>query len=200
MKKALTLILFLPFIPSAQTTEPTDSINSHTLDEVVVEGATQSTSPTATTFIPSSRQKNASQNAVDLLRQIGIPQIKVNPMDNSVTDNAGGDVSIFINYMPASQEEMQGLRTAEVRKVEYLEFPTDPRFRGAPRVINIIVQEYDYGGYTKISATENFFAGYSFLFLNLCRSARAKGQPLTFQNSVTSTFVGSNFKAAPIEE
>ena len=80
-------------------------------------------------------------------------------MDNSVTDNAGGDVSIFINYMPASQEEMQGLRTADVRKVEYLEFPTDPRFRGVQRAINIIVQEYDYGGYTKIYASENFMAG-----------------------------------------
>lgn len=154
-------MLFLPFFASAQTQEASDSIVTSTLDELVVEGLTQSTSATATTYIPSSRQKNASQNAIDLLRQMGIPQIKVNPMDNSVKDNAGGEVAIFINYMPASQEEMQGLRTAEVRKVEYLEFPVDPRFRGAPRVINIIVQEYEYGGYTKVSVAENFLTGLS---------------------------------------
>ena len=47
-----------------------------------------------------------------------------------ISDNFGGEVSIFINYMQASKEEMEGLRTTDVRKVEYLEFPTDPRFRG----------------------------------------------------------------------
>lgn len=162
MKKISSIIiLFLPLLASAQTLESTDTISGHTLDEIVVEGMDHSTSATATTFIPSSKQKNAAQNAVDLLSIMGIPQIRVNPMDNSVKDNAGGEVSIFINFMPASQEEMQGLRTSEVRKVEYLEFPTDPRFRGAPRVINIIVQEYEYGGYTKISVAENFLIGLS---------------------------------------
>ena len=159
MKKLVLIFLTLPLLASAQTQESADTIASQTLNEVVVEGLTATTSAKATTFVPSSKQKNASQNAIDLLRHIGIPEIRVNPMDNTVTDNAGGNVSIFINYMPASQEEMQGLRTADVRKVEYLEFPTDPRFRGAQRAINIIVQEYDYGGYTKISASETFFSG-----------------------------------------
>ena len=63
--------------------------------------------------------------------------------------------------MPASQEDIEGLRTADVRRVEYLEFPTDPRFRGAQHVINIIIQEYEYGGYTKITANENFLVGLS---------------------------------------
>ncbi len=49
---------------------------------------------------------------------------------------------------------MQGLRTPDVKKVEYLEFPSDPRFRGARRVVNIIVHEYAYGGYTKLTRTE----------------------------------------------
>lgn len=159
MKKLLFIFLTLPIIATAQTQEPTDSVESKQLDEVMVEGLSETTSAKATTFVPSSKQKNASQNAIDLLRQIGIPQIKVNLMDNSVTDNAGGNVSIFINFMPASPEDLQGLHTSDVRKVDYLEFPTDPRFRGAARAINIIVQEYEYGGYTKISATENFFTG-----------------------------------------
>ena len=92
---------------------------------------------------------------------MAIPQIQINPIDNSIKDNGGGEVSIFFNNMPASQEDIEGLRTADVRRVEYLEFPTDPRFRGAQRVINFIVQEYEYGGYTKVTADEDFLIGLS---------------------------------------
>lgn len=144
----------------AQTEVP-DSIKTQGLDEVVVEAQMQRTSPTSTTFIPTVKQKNASQNAVDLLRQMAMPQIQINPVSEAVTDNAGGEVAIFINFLEASKEEMEGLRTPDVKKVEYLEFPTDPRFRGAQRVINIIVQEYAYGGYTKLTTNENFLVGFS---------------------------------------
>ena len=123
----------------AQTETP-DSIKTQNLDEIVVEAQMQRTSPTSTTFIPTVKQKNASQNAVDLLRQMAIPQIKISSVNEVVTDNAGGEVAIFINFLEASKEEMEGLRTPDVKKVEYLEFPTDPRFRGAQRVINIIVK------------------------------------------------------------
>ncbi|MCH5177642.1 MAG: hypothetical protein J1F25_06430 [Prevotellaceae bacterium] len=161
MKQSILVLFFLPHLAFAQHAEPTDSLDAKTLSEVVVEAQMQSTSPTATTYFPSIKQKNAAQDAIDLLRKMAIPQIQINPTDNAVTDNAGAAVSVFINYMPASQEDMAGLRTTDVRKVEYLEFPTDPRFRGAMRAIHIIVQEYAYGGYTKLSADENVLTGLS---------------------------------------
>ena len=141
--------------------EALDSIKVQALDEVVVVAQMQSTSPNATTYIPSGKQKNAAQNAIDLLRHMAIPQIKINPIDNSVTDNTGDGISLFFNYMPASKEDIEGLHTADVRRVEYLEFPTDSRFRGAQRVINFIIQEYEYGGYTKVTADEDFLIGLS---------------------------------------
>lgn len=140
---------------------PADTVQTQQLNAVVVEAQMQSASPTELTYIPTSRQKNASQTGMDLLRQMAIPQLQINPVDNSVKSNAGEDVSLFINYMPASQEELDGMRTADVRKVEYLEFPTDPRFRGAKWVVNFIVQEYAYGGYTKVTADEDFLIGLS---------------------------------------
>ena len=148
-------------ITAMAQTETPDSVKTQELDEVVVEAQMQRTSPTATTYTPSGKQKSTAQNAIDLLRHMAIPQIKINPMDNSVTDNAGEGVSLFFNYMPASKEDIEGLRTADVRRVEYLEFPTDPRFRGAQRVINFIIQEYEYGGYTKVTADEDFLIGLS---------------------------------------
>lgn len=137
---------------------PIDAVALH---QIKVEGQMASAYSDRTVYLPSQHQKNAAQNAIDLLRLMAIPQIQINPIDNSVKDNGGGEVSIFFNYMPASQEDIAGLRTADVRRVEYLEFPTDPRFRGAQHAINIIIQEYEYGGYTKISADENSLVGLS---------------------------------------
>ena len=146
---------------SSYAQEQPDTLKAQELNEVVVQAQMQRTSSVKSTYTPSGKQKNVAQNAVDLLRQMAIPQIRINPIDETVTDNTGGSVAIYINFLEATKEEMEGLRTADVRRVEYLEFPTDPRFRGAERVINIIVQEYAYGGYTKITANENFLVGLS---------------------------------------
>ncbi|MDE6769656.1 MAG: hypothetical protein K2J78_08045, partial [Muribaculaceae bacterium] len=129
------------------------------LNRLVVEARNANAYSDKTVYRPSAQQKRAANTATDLLRFIAIPQIKVNLINNTVTDNVGTNVQIFINGIEASSEELQGLPTADVRTVEYLEFPTDPRFKGAERAINFIVQDYAYGGYTKVSADENFLVG-----------------------------------------
>ncbi len=161
MERIITSVMLAASILQLSAQEQTDTIKVQHLNEVVVEARMQKTSATSTSYIPTGKQKNAAQNAIDLLQHMAIPQIRINPKDESVTDNMGGNVAIYINFLEASKEEMEGLRTADVRRVEYLEFPTDPRFRGAERVINIIVQEYAYGGYTKLTANENFLIGLS---------------------------------------
>lgn len=40
--------------------------------------------------------------------------------------------------------------------MEYLDFPTDPRFQRAQHVVNFITHTYSYGGYTKLSGKEHF--------------------------------------------
>lgn len=138
-----------------------DSIRSVNLKEVVIQGQTQYTFPTKSMIIPSAKQKSASQNAVDLLRQVNMPQLKINPVDNAITTPVGAEVTLFINYIPASAEEMEGLRTEDVKRIEYLDFPTDPRFMNKEHVVNIVVQTYEYGGYTKATVNESFLVGLS---------------------------------------
>lgn len=48
-----------------------------------------------------------------------------------------------------------------MRRVEYYYSPSDQRFMGERNVINIIIQPYLYGGYTKISLADKFFIGLS---------------------------------------
>lgn len=150
MRRPILIPALLLFsLSAAARTEPTDSVRH--LDEVVVQSDMQHTSPTSTTYVPTKRVKEAAANATDLLLRMAIPQIAVNPQSQAISTPAGQSVAVFINYLPATPEDMQGLRTADVRKVEYLDFPSDPRFRGEPHVVNITVQEYEYGGYTKIN-------------------------------------------------
>lgn len=131
------------------------------LTTVTVEGANASISPDKSIYRPTQRQKNASQTAIDLLRYLAIPQLSINLADESVTTLTGGAVAIYVDGLPASSGELQGIRTADIRTVEYLDFPADPRFGGHEHVINFIMQKYEYGGYTKLGANENVMVGLS---------------------------------------
>lgn len=139
--------------------EPIDTIKTKELTEVVVEAQMQHTTANSTTYYPDRNSKRAAQNAIDLLNQMNIPQINVNPVSGSVQTPSGDEVAIFIDMEPATQEEKDALRPEDVKKVEYLMFPSDPRYNHEKYVINITLRHYDYGGYAKLSGTGNVLAG-----------------------------------------
>lgn len=141
---------------SAFAQEASDSIPAQELNEVVVEASNQRTSSTISTYIPMARQKNAASDAVSLLSQMAIPQLDIDPASLSVKTVTGQDVSIFIDYVAATPHDLGGLQPTDVKKVEYLLYPRDPRFRGAQYVINFVMQKYEWGGYTKLKANKWF--------------------------------------------
>lgn len=144
-----------PFFAMAQSAEP-DSIKTQELDEIVVEASNQRTSSNISTYIPMARPKNAATDAITLLSQMAIPQIEVDPISQAVKTASGQGVSIFIDFLPATAQDLQGMRTQDVKKVEYYLHPTDPRFQGAHYAINFIMQKYEWGGYTKVTANKWF--------------------------------------------
>lgn len=153
------LCCFVGICPLKVISQTRDTISTVKIKEVVVKAQMHRTDASSSTYIPTVKQRASAQNAIDLLKQLAIPQISINLMDNSVTTPSGQNVAIYINYIPASEEEMEGLSTSDVRRVEYLDFPTDPRFQGNEHVVNFIVQKYEYGGYTKATVNENFLVG-----------------------------------------
>lgn len=151
------LILYSIFVITAMAqSETTDSIKTQELDEIVVEASNQRINAEVSTYIPMARQKNAAQNAVSLLSMMSIPQISVDPVSQAVQTAHGQNVSIFIDYLPATAEDLSGMRTQDVKKVEYFMHPSDARFQGAKYVINFVMQKYEWGGYTKLSAEKSF--------------------------------------------
>lgn len=147
------LLVMIASSVMAQTETP-DSINAQELEEVVVEGRNQRLGAEVSIYIPTSKQRNASQTAADLLNRMAIPQIKISVNDD-ITDLAGKSVDVFIDFLPAIKEDLQGMRMQDVKTVEYYDFPSDPRFQGKAHVVNFVMQKYEYGGYVKAHGWEN---------------------------------------------
>ncbi|MDE6484250.1 MAG: outer membrane beta-barrel family protein [Duncaniella sp.] len=158
MKVFLFSILIAFSLSAAAQTEQSDTTSVNELDEVVVEAANQYTTANVTTYIPESRQKKTATDAVSLLNKMAIPQLDVPfGVGNTAVKTIGGEsVDIFIDYVPASAEDLTGMQTMDVKRVEFLVYPQDPRFRGAHYAINFIMQKYEWGGYTKLSAYKWF--------------------------------------------
>lgn len=142
--KFLTFVSSLLLLPSftPALAEETDSIPATQLDEVVVEAILQSTDAKKTTYLPTSRQKSASQSGADLIDQMGVPQLKVS-QSGTIETNSGKKVAVFIDFIPATQEDLKAMRMSDVRKVEYYEFPSDPRLQGNQFVVNYIMAKYE---------------------------------------------------------
>ena len=128
------------------------------LKEVVVQGMSRYMTDDGQVYIPSKQERKAAFDATSLLSMLAIPTLSVSGLGGGVTTSSGEAVSIFINYLPASSEEVSGLRPMEIEKVEVLDYPKDPRFNGAQHVINYIITEYVYGGFTRLSATQQIIA------------------------------------------
>lgn len=154
MKRYLLPLLLTSYMAQGQTAANPDSVQAEELGEITVVADAQRTDSVKNVYLPSARQRAAASGGVSLLAGMNIPQLNVNPMSETVKTVAGQDVGLFINFHPASVEDVAGLNPADVRSVEYLDFPTDPRFLRAHHVVNFILRTYDYGGYTKLSGKE----------------------------------------------
>ena len=86
MKTILTMLITLPPTLVMAQNEIPDTIKTQELNEVIVEAQMQSASSNVTTYFPDRNSKRAAQNALDLLDQMAIPQISVNPVGGTVQE------------------------------------------------------------------------------------------------------------------
>lgn len=110
--------------------ETFDSLSAIEINEVVVKARMHRTNASSSTYTPTINQKSSAQNAIDLLKQLAIPQININLMDNTVSTPSGQEVAIYINYIPASTEEMEGILTLMYVEWNILTFQQTRVFMG----------------------------------------------------------------------
>lgn len=81
-------------------------------DAVAMEGVTVSASaqvsqPDRKLIFPSERQMKVSTNGVNLLQQMMLPRIQINPMNNEIGVLGGGELQLRINGAKAEIEEIR---------------------------------------------------------------------------------------------
>ena len=145
----LSTFCILNAIAAMAQSEATDRDTTHELNEVVVEAQMQRTDAKKSTYIPTARQKNASQTGADLLDQMSIPQLNIT-LNGNIQTNSGKEVAVFIDYIPATENDLKAMCISDVKRVEYYEYPSDPRLQGHQFVVNYIMAKYEYGGYVKL--------------------------------------------------
>ena len=136
----------------------TDSIATVTeLEELVVSGAYAYRIQDGIAYEPDNKVRRHSYSAFSLLQQMAIPSLNADPTTGKVTTIQGEAIAYYIDYMPASANECRNLYPHDVLRVEVLEHPSDPRFQGAPNVVNFIMRKYAGGGYAKAQAEQGFW-------------------------------------------
>lgn len=146
---------------SGAYTNPADSVKSTELEEIVVEGKTRTATAVKSTYYPTKEQKKHAYDGTSLLMFMGIPELTVIPGSNSISTITGAAVNVYINYVPASEYDLDGLRPSDVAYVEYLPSPTDPRFQNNSNVVNFIVRYPETGGYTRLSTSQDIFSNFN---------------------------------------
>lgn len=153
MSRLIVLLAFAAAAATAFAQEPADTIMGKELKEVEVEGRTQRVVKFGTEYVPDKKVKKIALNGTNLLMRMQIPQLRVTPGSSTVKTITGGAVAMFIDYVSATEQDIKELRTEDVIRIEVLDYPDDPRFKGAEHVVNFIMQQYEWGGYTKLSAS-----------------------------------------------
>lgn len=115
------------------------------LDNVVVSASNQRSVIDRKIVFPSERQVKASSNGVNLLDQLMLPRVQVNPMNNEISIPGGGEVQLRINGVKVEIHDIKALLPSDIIRVEFHDNP-GLRYGNAEVVLDYIVRRPETGG------------------------------------------------------
>lgn len=135
------------------------------IGEVVVEGDAVIRKVDRQVLLPSKEQVQAASNGVTLLKNLQLPRIVVNPVDNSIKTLMDEGVQLRINGIESTIAEVTAIDPKDVIRIEYHDHP-GVRYGGAAAVLDYIVKHRDTGGSLMLDASNGVTtAGWGEYFL-----------------------------------
>lgn len=115
------------------------------LESVTVTGSNLTSKSDRKLIFPSERQVSSSTNGVNLLQQLMLPKLQVNPLFNEVSVPGGGEVQFRINGVKVELQEITALQPSEIIRIEFHDNP-GLRYGNAEVVLDYIVRRPETGG------------------------------------------------------
>ncbi|MDE7180947.1 MAG: outer membrane beta-barrel family protein [Muribaculaceae bacterium] len=147
MRLLVFLILCITFF--RLFAETNDSISSQQLNELVVLGDRGWIENGVVNFIPSKSEKNLSNSPATLIKSMHLPFFK--EKDGVIVSLSGEIIPIFINGEKADNIDLANFWPKDVKRVQYIENPSDPSYEGVKMAVNFIMSEYEVGGIGRLN-------------------------------------------------
>jgi hypothetical protein len=154
MKKALTIFITVTITLSLQA-QKTDSIKVIQLQDVEVKGASIIHKVDRMLIIPTKTALKNAYNPFDLIFNMAIPHLNVNPLSKDIMANGGG-VQLRINHIKTTINEVAALLPKDIIRIEMIENPGE-RYGDSNlgAVLDIIVKHRDTGGLINMQTTNS---------------------------------------------
>ena len=129
---------------TADLGEITLTPESQRLDEALVQAASLRKTDRLLVY-PSTQQLKFSANGFDLLYNLKLHRLWVDPLSQSVEIPGGGAVGFCINGKPAELSDVSALPAGDILRVEYIDRP-GLRYKGYEVVLNYILKAKEGAG------------------------------------------------------
>ena len=126
-----------------------DTIPVNKLEEVVIQAERGWIEKGVINVIPTKNEKKLSTSPATLIKAMHLPFLE--EKDGIIVTPGGETAVVFINGIRAEGIDIATFWPKEVKRVECIQNPTDPRYEGVRYAVNFIMPEYEAGGVTKVS-------------------------------------------------
>lgn len=156
MKRSFLLSMCLLSL-STTFAQEADSMKTQHINEVVVVTAQNHVAiKDGVSYIPTPEERKSSSNYAALLARMMVAGLRVDEFSNKVETNWGKEVHFFINGVEANGWELKTLRPKEVARVDFLQSPSEPKYKNYSAVVDFVLRKLAYGGYVMAEANQGF--------------------------------------------
>lgn len=152
MMRLYIIVTTLALLSLNLLAQDTGTLKSTTLQEVVVESDRAWIEGNKAVFIPTKKEKNLSKDPFTLIEAMNLPTVIID--NGQIRSLNGQNITFFINGVKADDIDVSTFLTKDVKRVEYMENPSEATYETVPVAINFVMTKYEVGGVTSLDFSQ----------------------------------------------